>query len=192
VSAIGRSRGAGVPQRQDPGGGVRAASRLAAPTDLPRRSAATLGERYLAERGDGRYPAVVLGCAAAPAGHRLPAGRAGVLGGEWFTVVGMLDPVPLAPELDRAALVGWPAADVPGFDGHRRPSTPAREDAVEAVAAVLAADGEPAGARTRSKVSRPSDALAAQAATTARSPGCCSGSGAWRCWSAGSAWRTRW
>jgi putative ABC transport system permease protein len=34
-------------------------------------------------------------------------------------VVGILDPVPLAPEVDRSALVGWPAAQrYLGFDRH--------------------------------------------------------------------------
>jgi hypothetical protein len=32
------------------------------------------------------------------------------LGRHWFTVVGILAPVTLAPELDRAALVGFPVA----------------------------------------------------------------------------------
>ena len=44
------------------------------------------------------------------------------LGEQWFTVVGILDPAPLAPELDPAALVGWPVAEeLLGFDGARRP-----------------------------------------------------------------------
>jgi putative ABC transport system permease protein len=32
------------------------------------------------------------------------------LGGRWFTVVGIMQPVPLAPELDRTALIGFAQA----------------------------------------------------------------------------------
>jgi putative ABC transport system permease protein len=51
---------------------------------------------------------VVLG---APAARRLGVGRANpptviLIGGERFTVVGILNPVPLAPELDTAVLIG--------------------------------------------------------------------------------------
>ena len=70
------------------------------------------------------------------AGHRpLPGGRARGRGGRaargrppwaarsgsadrWFTVAGILRPVTLAPEIDRAALVGFPAAEA--LLGHRR------------------------------------------------------------------------
>jgi putative ABC transport system permease protein len=88
------------------------------------------------------------------------------LGKHWFTVVGILDPVVLAPELDAAALIGWPVAQtLLAFDGH--PSTVyarAREDAVEAVQAVLAATANPQHPN-EVKVSRPSDALVAKQAT---------------------------
>jgi putative ABC transport system permease protein len=81
-------------------------------------------------------------------------------------VVGILNPVPLAGELDGAALVGWPAAATYwGFDGHPTTVyTRAREDAVEAVRDVLGATANPQ-APNEVKVSRPSDALAAQLAT---------------------------
>ena len=40
------------------------------------------------------------------------------LGGRWFTVVGIIAPVELAPELDGSAMIGFPvaAADF-GYDG---------------------------------------------------------------------------
>jgi putative ABC transport system permease protein len=65
--------------------------------------------RFL-NRATARYPAVVLGARAA---ERLGIDRVGLqvfLGGRWFTVTGILRPVTLAPEIDRAALVGsrWP------------------------------------------------------------------------------------
>jgi putative ABC transport system permease protein len=115
-----------------------------------------------------RYPAVVLGSTAA---ERLGITRASAdvqvyLGGHWFTVIGILDPVPLAPELDLAALVGWDAAGTYlGFTGHPTTVyTRAREDAVPAVQSVLAATANPS-APNEVKVSRPSDALAAKQAT---------------------------
>jgi putative ABC transport system permease protein len=82
------------------------------------------------------------------------------------SVVGVLDPVPLAPELDTAALIGWPVATgVLDFDGY--PTTiysRARDDAVLAVQDVLAATANPS-APNEVQVSRPSDALAAKEAT---------------------------
>lgn len=88
------------------------------------------------------------------------------LGGHWFTVTGILDPVVLTPELDSAALVGWPAAEsYLDFDGHPTTVyTRSAEDSVEAVRAVLAATANPP-APNEVEVSRPSDALAAQRAT---------------------------
>lgn len=115
-----------------------------------------------------RYPAVVLGDAAA---RRLGLGAAGpdvqvYLGGRWFTVVGILAPAPLAPELDGSALVGWPAAEAYlGFDGHPTTVyTRSREASVEAVRSVLGATANPE-APNEVEVSRPSDALAAAEAT---------------------------
>jgi len=115
-----------------------------------------------------RYPAVVLGAAAA---ERLGVGGAGPqqqvwLGGEWFTVVGVLNPVPLAPELDQAALIGWPVAEERlGFDGYPTTVyTRSRDESVEAVRAVLPRSANPEHPNEVA-VSRPSDALAAQRAT---------------------------
>ncbi|MEV6925883.1 ABC transporter permease [Dactylosporangium sp. NPDC051485] len=113
------------------------------------------------------YPTVVLGSRAASIlGLGDGLGLRVWLGDHWFTVVGILDPVPLAPELDSAALIGWPAAtEVLGFDGY--PTTiysRSRDDAVQQVAAVLAATANPE-APNEVQVSRPSDALAAKEAT---------------------------
>src|SRR5690348_8398185 len=55
-----------------------------------------------------RYPAVVLGADAAAA---LGVDRTGVLlwlGHRWFGVIGIMRPLPLAPDLDRTALIGYP------------------------------------------------------------------------------------
>jgi putative ABC transport system permease protein len=113
-----------------------------------------------------RYPGVVLGATAA---RRLGISGPGTrvwLGRHWFGVAGVLDSVPLAPEIDSAVLVGWPAAETYlRFDG--APTTVyTRTDpeSVEDVRAVLAATVDPR-APFEVKVSRASDALAAQRAT---------------------------
>ena len=114
-----------------------------------------------------RYPAVVLGAVAA---ERLGIDRAGPdtqvwLGRRWFTVVGVLDPLPLAPEVDRSALIGFPAAaSVFGHDG--APGTiylRTQPAAVDAVRALLPPTADPENPE-EVDVSRPSDALAARAA----------------------------
>jgi len=112
-----------------------------------------------------RYPATVLGARTAA---QLGIDRIGTqvwLGGRWFTVVGILNPVTLASELDQAALVGFPAAEgLLGADGS--PTTvyvradPAQVSDVQAVLAATANPEQP----NEVQVSRPSDALAAQAA----------------------------
>jgi putative ABC transport system permease protein len=79
--------------------------------------------------------------------------------------VGILDKAPLAPELDTAALVGWPVAQSRlGFDGHPTTIyTRSDDDAVEEVQSVLGATANPE-APNEVEVSRPSDALAARQA----------------------------
>jgi putative ABC transport system permease protein len=114
-----------------------------------------------------RYPAVVLGAATA---ERLGVGALHRelqiwLGGSWFTVIGILDRVPLAPELDLGALIGWRAAQrYLDFDGDITTIyTRTNPDAVEAVRGLLARTANPEQPN-EVDVSRPSDALAAQAA----------------------------
>jgi putative ABC transport system permease protein len=113
-----------------------------------------------------RLPTVVLGASAA---QRLDIHQPGLrvwLGGTWFGVVGILEPVPLAQEIDASVLVGEPAArQLLGFDGH--PGTIyTRIDApeVEQVRRVLPATANPAHPE-EVRVSRPSDALSAKRAT---------------------------
>jgi putative ABC transport system permease protein len=122
------------------------------------------GGRFL-NRATARYPAVVLGAKAAERLGVTGAGSQVWLGGRWFTVVGILRPVTLAPEIDRAALIGFPAAEaLLGSDGS--PGTVyvrADPDQVEAVREVLPATANPASPN-EVRVSRPSDALAARAA----------------------------
>ena len=87
------------------------------------------------------------------------------IGAHWFTVIGILEPMPLAPDIERSVLVGWEAARSQlGFDGH--PTVvyvKSREDALEDVRAVLPATLYPQ-LPGLIQVSRPSDALAAKRA----------------------------
>ncbi|MEN3615311.1 FtsX-like permease family protein [Plantactinospora sp. ZYX-F-223] len=141
---------------------------LAARTDLPATVGARVADGAWLNEATARYPGVVLGSVAA---QRLGIGAAGSdvqiwLGGHWFTVMGILHPVELAPELDSAALIGWPVAQaLLGFDGHATTVyTRTREDAVQDVRSVLAATANPQHPN-EVQVSRPSDALAAKQAT---------------------------
>ncbi|WP_225993362.1 ABC transporter permease [Actinomadura rudentiformis] len=69
--------------------------------------------------GNGRYPSVVLGSVAAERLGISEIGQQVLVGGRYFTVIGILDPLPLAPEIERSALIGWTAAQrYLGFDGH--------------------------------------------------------------------------
>lgn len=112
-------------------------------------------------------PVVVLGATAARrlGIDQITPGERVWLGGRWFYVAGILEPAPLAPEIDTAALVGFPAARTYlGFDGH--PSTiyvRAATDRVAAVQTVLARTANPE-VPYQVAVSRPSDALVARAA----------------------------
>lgn len=141
---------------------------LAADLALPDTVGATVADGTWLNPATARYPAVVLGAGAA---DRLGIATAGPdiqvhLGGRWFTVIGILDEVPLAPELDSGALIGWPVAEsTVDFDGHPTTVyTRTRDDAVADVRSVLAATANPE-APGEVTVSRPSDALAARQAT---------------------------
>ncbi|MGH9249298.1 MAG: ABC transporter permease [Acidimicrobiales bacterium] len=168
VSAIGTVddtsvyRNQHIPEEQTNGLAVNAAR-----TDLLDTVTGTVAAGRWLDDALAQYPAVVLGANAAERlGISQTDGSVEVwLGERWFTVVGILDPVPLAPELDSSVLVGWPVAKkLLGFDGS--PTTiyeRSRESAVNDVRIVLPATVNP-DAPEEVAVSRPSDALAAQAA----------------------------
>ena len=143
----------------------------------------TLGGRVVTgswlNQATARYPAVVLGSVTA---RELGIGRTGVqvwIGNRWFTVIGILDTQPLAPEIDRAALIGMTMAQAQlGFDGH--PTTlyeRSAQESVQAVRDVLARTVDPENPG-QVEVSRPSDALAARAAATGTFTGLLLGLGA--------------
>jgi putative ABC transport system permease protein len=113
----------------------------------------------------GHYPVVVLGHdAATQLGIATVDQRPRIwLGGQWFTVAGILQPFELAPEIDRSALVGFPAAaEYLGYDGHpSRIYVRADIPHTVAVAGLLARATNPQNPETVS-VSRPTDALSAR------------------------------
>ncbi|NKE56434.1 ABC transporter permease [Lentzea sp. PSKA42] len=121
-----------------------------------------------AEVREGRWlspgeKSVVLGGTAA---SRLGVDKPGVqlwIDGQWFTVVGILGPLPLSPEIDRSALIGWEAAKGAfGFEGHANTVyVRTSEDQVENVRNLLGPTLNPQKSN-EVKVSRPSEALEAQ------------------------------
>jgi putative ABC transport system permease protein len=114
-----------------------------------------------------RYPAVVLGRGAAQALGVANLARPPrvYIGDQYFRVVGVLNPFPLSPEIDDAALIGVPAArSYLGFDGYATQIyVRAQPDQVIPVQHVLAAAANPESPEAV-RVSRPSDAIAARAA----------------------------
>jgi putative ABC transport system permease protein len=160
------SRSDRIPEGQGSGLTVLAAQ----PDLLPAIGARVTSGRYLTA-GSSALPIVVLGDKAATrlGITELRPGEAAPtvwLGNRWFTVAGVLAPVPLAPDVERSVLVGWAAAGTwLGFDGH--PTVVyvrARESQLENVRGVLAATVFPENP-ARIEVSRPSDALAAKRIT---------------------------
>ncbi len=116
---------------------------------------------------DQHYPVTVLGAVAA---QRLGIYSAndGIqvdIGGHSFLVVGILNSLPLEPDIDRAALIGYPVAQSL-FNEADNPSRlyvrtdPSQVSAVEAVLPAQTNPEHPENVQT----SRPSDALAARAA----------------------------
>jgi putative ABC transport system permease protein len=113
-----------------------------------------------------RLPVTVLGAVAAERLGITEPGEKIMMNDEYVVVVGILRPIELVPNLDRVAMVGFPAAEKHfEFDGHPTTVFERSTDAsVEDVRAVLARTVNP-GNEAAVKVSRPSDALAAKAAT---------------------------
>jgi putative ABC transport system permease protein len=112
TSAIGDVRANVYRDDRTPTANTNALSVYAADTNLLQ---AVQGRLYLGSflnRATEHFAAVVLGVDTADAlGIDQVNGSTQVwLGNRWFAVVGILDQVTLAPELDRAALIGFPVA----------------------------------------------------------------------------------
>jgi putative ABC transport system permease protein len=133
---------------------------------LPRTVGTSVAEGRFLNAATAREPVAVLGAAAAARMgiDRIYPGERIWVGGQWFYLVGVLNPAVLAPEIDTSVLIGYPAAQrYLGFDGH--PSEiylRAQTDQVNAVHDVLAAAANPEQPN-QVDVSQPSDALVAQA-----------------------------
>jgi putative ABC transport system permease protein len=126
--------------------------------------------------GTAREPVVVLGSAAAAqlGIDRVDPGRRVWLGAQWFDVAGVLDPSPLAPDVDTSVLIGYPAAQrylgYVALVGGERKAGPASSIYVRAaigretaVQSLLARTVNPQAA-DEVNVSQPSDVLTARAA----------------------------
>jgi putative ABC transport system permease protein len=114
-----------------------------------------------------RYPAVVLGATAAErlGMERLDGNVQVYIGGRLFTVIGILAPLRLAPEVDTAALIGYPAA-ARLFDTTRSATSiyvRAFDDEVLRARGLIPGTADPWNPE-QVEVSRPSDALEARAA----------------------------
>ncbi|MFE3069192.1 ABC transporter permease [Streptomyces sp. NPDC059247] len=115
------------------------------------------------DRASERLPVTVLGDQAAQRLGVTAPGERVWLGGQSYAVAGILAPNELAPELDTAALVGWPQATAHlGADGSAATvylrTHPERVPDVQRVAAATADPGSPSTVA----VSRPSDLLLAR------------------------------
>jgi len=136
--------------------------------NLPQTLSGQMKSGRFLSRTSERYPTVVLGAVSAQRlGIDAHSGPAQIyIDRQQFTVIGILKALPLAPEIDRAALIGLPAAKQ-AFGKRPHPSTiyvRANVDKVDAVHTLLPATTYPAHPE-EVDVSQPSEALTARAAT---------------------------
>ena len=138
----------------------------AADRTLAETVAARMRSGRFLDAATARYPTVVLGSGAADQLGIDDAGSRVFIGGRWFTVIGILEPVALAPALDSSVLIGFDAA-ARWFQEERDASTIYVRADPDAIASgmrdVLGASANPERAE-EVDVSRPSDALEARAA----------------------------
>jgi putative ABC transport system permease protein len=135
---------------------------------LPATLGTSLAHGTFLNAATARYPAVVLGAETA---SLLGIGNLANptqlwIGGHWFTVVGIMNPVELLPQMDSMAFIGFPIAEQYfSFDGHPTGlylrSVPSQ---VTAVAAVLPETADPANPSDVA-VSYPADVLEAALVT---------------------------
>jgi putative ABC transport system permease protein len=139
-------------------------------TDLLSTLGGTMREGRFLDTATERYPAVVLGSVAAERlGISRLSGRVRIqIGTGWFTVVGVMESLPLSPDLDRAVLIGHPVAEarLDASSDATRIYVRALPDAVTRVRSVLASTANPEHPE-EVNVARPSDAIEAKAAAKA-------------------------
>jgi putative ABC transport system permease protein len=140
----------------------------AASLGLPAVAGTSVAQGSYLNAATGKEPVAVLGAEAAQLMgiDRIWPGMRIWVGGQWFYLVGILNPAALAPQIDVSILVGFPAAHTYlGFDGHpselyiRTVNTPAATTAVDNLLAAQANPEYP----NEVNVSQPSQALTAQA-----------------------------
>jgi putative ABC transport system permease protein len=138
---------------------------------LPATAGATLAHGVFLNAATARYPAVVLGAETASllGIYDLASPTQVWIGGHWFTVVGIMNPVPnpveLVTPLDSMAFIGFPIAEQYfSFDGHPTQlyvrSVPSQVSAVDAVLPATVNPANPADVQ----VSYPSSILLAEVA----------------------------
>jgi putative ABC transport system permease protein len=138
----------------------------AATTGLPQAVSTSVARGRYLNNATATEPVAVLGATAAQrlGIDRIYPGERIWVGGQWFYLVGILNPAVLAPEIDTAVLIGFPAAEkYLGSDGH--PSTVyvrTQTSQVDAVHSLLAATANPENPG-EVNVSQPSAALVARA-----------------------------
>ena len=135
--------------------------------NLPQTLSAELASGHFLTSAEARYPTVVLGSVAAQRlGITSVKGSPAVyIGGQYYTVVGILKSVTLATSIDRAALIGLPqAANAFGTEAHPSSQYVRTADGdLTAVRELIPATVNPEHPE-EVQVSRPSDALEAKAA----------------------------
>jgi putative ABC transport system permease protein len=124
--------------------------------------------RFLDE-ANSQYPVVVLGSVAAErlGVHDVSQQVQILIGGQWFSVIGVLESLELAQDIDRSALIGQPIA-TELFGTSEAPETVylrTETDQVTQVADVIPATANPEHP-DEVEVSRPSDAIEARAAAS--------------------------
>jgi putative ABC transport system permease protein len=142
---------------------------IAVEPELARVLGATLLDGRFLDAGSAALPAAVLGRVAAErlGFADLSSERLVTIGGDTFTVVGILDDLELHPDIERAALVGYPVAG--RLFGESAVTTiylRVRPEAADDVVAVLPTTINPENP-DRVEITRPSDALAAREAADA-------------------------
>ncbi len=140
----------------------------AATPQLPAVVGTSLAQGRFLNAATAREPVAVLGAEAAQLMgiDRIYPGERIWVGGQWFYLAGVLHPAVLAPEIDSAVLIGYPAAEkYLGFDGHPSDIYVRTVDTLAATTAVDSLLGAQANPESPGEVtvSQPSDALVAQA-----------------------------